>query len=70
MERCKDCRFWRKHPFAAIGICMVPNTRMPEACSLTSVGYDDEGYFSMNETEIRTGPEFGCVLFEQKGGDE
>ena len=61
MGRCKDCKFWG---YMWKGCCDKVD-HIPTPTKEFEIDYrvlDDSGM----STFLRTGPEFGCVLFEEK----
>ena len=50
MSRCRECKYWRKHPELEWGFCEVPDAK----------------FGGIGLIEATTAPDFGCVQFESK----
>lgn len=63
MGNCKDCRFWDSDQRCQKADWSVGDYTAPEDVLVAEVSVlDDSGLF----VDIRTGPEFGCVLFHER----
>ena len=64
--RCEDCKFWKKPEiwWSKRNYCDRVDRYNSETIFEIHVKVSDDTGLS---TKLETGPDFGCVLFEQKG---
>ena len=58
---CEDCKYWRE-PNRKMGMCTKTINNWREGIGTAL----DDGW----EAGIYTGPDFGCIHFEEEGGDD
>lgn len=66
---CKNCRFWGAYIEGAcdrVGFLLLNEHKNPRRFHISAFADDDQGL----EAQLITGPEFGCVLFEQEESEE
>ncbi len=71
--RCENCKHWQRISGWEGGKCSMMSetgdSLSPNACIIFQVGCSRRSVLHNREPWVHTMPDFGCTLFERKGGE-